>query len=61
MVALEFSEQLDDDWSNQQLFNNGFIIGDKANVLKFLPPLVITENDIMKLAKIRKKILTAKL
>ena len=61
MVALEFSEQLDDDWSNQQLFNNGFIIGYKANVLKLLPPLVITENDIMKLAEIRKKILTAKL
>ena len=49
MLALEFTGRTDGEAINNQLFESGFITGFKLNTLRFLPPLIITENDIDKL------------
>jgi acetylornithine aminotransferase len=49
MLALEFTGHVDGEAINNQLFESGFITGFKQNTLRFLPPLIITENDIEKL------------
>ena len=49
MLALEFTGHVNGEAINNQLFESGFITGFKLNTLRFLPPLIITENDIDKL------------
>jgi len=49
MLALELSDFIDGDLINNQLFEQGLIIGFKMNVLRFMPPLTIKLTDIDKL------------
>lgn len=49
MLALEFNETINGELINQQLFENGFVVGFKLNTLRFLPPLIIKKSDIDKL------------
>jgi len=43
---LEFSKQVDGNSTNNRLFDNGFLVGCKANTLRFLPPLYLKHDDI---------------
>jgi acetylornithine/N-succinyldiaminopimelate aminotransferase len=49
MLALEFEEHIQGETINNQLFEQGFVIGFKQNTLRFLPPLTIKTDDIDKL------------
>jgi acetylornithine/N-succinyldiaminopimelate aminotransferase len=49
MLALEFEEHIQGETINNQLFEQGFVIGFKQNTLRFLPPLTIETDDIDKL------------
>jgi len=49
ILALEFSEQVDGNWINNQLFDVGLLVGFKLNTLRLLPPLTIKVEDINKL------------
>ncbi len=51
ILALEFSKHVDGNLINNKLFDMGFLIGFKKNVLRFLPPLTIKLNDIDKFIK----------
>ena len=46
ILALEFSKQVDGNSINNRLFDNGFLVGYKANTLRFLPPLSLKHDDI---------------
>lgn len=51
MLAIEFFEH---EFANQlykALFNNGFVVGHKSNVIRFMPPLLIDRNDIQLLVE----------
>lgn len=48
ILALEFAAHIDGRSLNDQLFELGFLVGFKANVLRFLPPLTIKPADIDK-------------
>ncbi|MBE0673759.1 MAG: aspartate aminotransferase family protein [Bacteroidales bacterium] len=49
ILALEFNSRVDGEKINNELFNNGFVIGFKNNTLRFLPPLTIMASDIDKM------------
>ena len=49
MLALEFQENVNGELINNQLFEMGIITGFKLNILRFLPPLIITNYEIDKL------------
>ena len=51
MLAIEFESLVDVEKIGNDLFNAGFIVGCKANTLRFLPPLIIQKNDIDRLIK----------
>jgi acetylornithine/N-succinyldiaminopimelate aminotransferase len=51
ILALEFSKHVDGNLINNKLFDMGFLIGFKKNVLRFLPPLTIKLIDIDKFIK----------
>ncbi len=46
MLAIELTSNVDGESISSNLFQCGFIVGFKANTLRFLPPLVITTKDI---------------
>ena len=46
MLAIEFESNVDGEKIADCLFDKGFIVGCKANALRFLPPLVIHKTDI---------------
>ena len=49
MLAIEFESDVDAEKIGNRLFDGGFIVGYKANALRFLPPLVIKKADIDRL------------
>jgi acetylornithine aminotransferase len=51
MLALELADVIDGSQIDKKLFDNGLIVGFKANTFRFLPPLIITKNDIDKLTR----------
>ena len=51
MLAIEFESLVDAEKIGNDLFDAGFIVGCKANTLRFLPPLIIQKNDIDLLIK----------
>jgi acetylornithine/N-succinyldiaminopimelate aminotransferase len=59
ILALEFSKHVDGNLINNKLFDRGFLIGFKKNVLRFLPPLTIKFNDIDKFIKALDELLAA--
>lgn len=46
MLAIELWPAMNGEKINEQLFKNGFVVGYKSNVLRFMPPLVISASDI---------------
>ena len=46
MLAIEFESDVDGEKIADCLFDGGFIVGYKANALRFLPPFVIQKTDI---------------
>ena len=46
MLAIEFESDVEVEIIADRLFDCGFIVGCKANSLRFLPPLIIQKNDI---------------
>ena len=46
MLAIEFESNVEGEKIADSLFDSGFIVGSKANALRFLPPLTIQKNDI---------------
>lgn len=46
MLALVLADAVDGSRMDKKLFDNGFIVGFKANTFRFLPPLTITKSDI---------------
>lgn len=57
MLALEFRDTYDGNKINKKLFELGFVFSFKQNTLRFLPPLIITENEINKLIESLEKTL----
>jgi len=49
MLAIEFESDVEGEKIGDRLFDCGFIVGCKANSLRFLPPLIIQKNDIDRL------------
>lgn len=49
MIALEFTPSINAENVYLQLIDNGLLIGQKENILRFMPPLIIEESDIDKL------------
>lgn len=46
MLALELLPEINGERINNELFEHGFVVGFRNNVLRFMPPLNIRENDI---------------
>lgn len=59
MIALEFSPLANAESVYLQLIDNGLLVGQKENTLRFMPPLIIEESHIDKLIHTIDKIITA--
>jgi len=46
MLALELLPEINGELINNELFEQGFVVGFRNNVLRFMPPLNIQQNDI---------------
>ncbi|MCG6188918.1 class-III pyridoxal-phosphate-dependent aminotransferase [Maribellus maritimus] len=51
MLALEFQKEINSEKIHSQLFDNGFVTGNKFNTLRFMPPLTLPQKDINQLIK----------
>jgi acetylornithine aminotransferase len=51
MLAIEFRPDYDTGRLWKQLLDNGYVTGRKDNVLRFMPPLIMGESDIIRLVK----------
>jgi len=60
MIALEFDSLINVEDVYLQLIDNGILVGQKDNVLRFMPPLIIKESHIDKLISMIDKIITGK-
>lgn len=58
MIAIEFSLLIDAERVYLQLIDNGLLVGQKENIIRFMPPLIIEEAHINKLIKMIEKIIT---
>lgn len=58
MIALEFNPSVNAESVYLQLIDNGLLVGQKENILRFMPPLIIEELHIDKLIKTIDKIIT---
>jgi len=58
MIALELNPILNADAVYLQLIENGFLVGQKENTLRFMPPLIIEESHIDKLINSIDKIIS---
>jgi acetylornithine aminotransferase len=58
MIALEFDSKINAENVYLQLIDNGLLVGQKENVLRFMPPLIIKESHIDKLISTIDKIIT---
>jgi len=57
MIAVEFAGNISTDLLRDQLQNAGFIVGQKENVIRFMPPLTISESNIWELVNALDKLL----
>ena len=57
MLAIEFNELIDGETIYNILFERGIVTGYKQNSLRFLPPLIISQDDIDKLINELKELL----
>lgn len=57
MIAVEFAGNISTDLLRDQLQNAGFIVGQKENVIRFMPPLTISESNIWELVNSLDKLL----
>lgn len=57
ILAIEFSDNINGNLINKELFDNGFIVGFKNNIIRLLPPLTIKKNDIDELIETIDRIL----
>jgi acetylornithine aminotransferase len=46
MLAIEFFPEVDVEKLNDSLFDQGFVVGFKEKVLRFMPPLIIDKSDV---------------
>ena len=46
MLAAELAADIDGESISNRLFDEGFVVGFKQNVLRFMPPLTITNKEI---------------
>jgi len=58
MIALEFNSLVNAESVYLQLIDNGLLVGQKENILRFMPPLIIEESHIDKLINTIDKIIT---
>lgn len=58
MIALEFNSLVNAESVYLQLIDNGLLVGQKENILRFMPPLIIEETHINKLIEMIEKIIT---
>ena len=58
MIALEFSSHINAESVYLQLMDYGLLVGQKENILRFMPPLIIEESHIDKLINTIDKIIT---
>lgn len=58
MLAIEFGQETDTGHLFNQLLKNGFVVGKKNNVLRFMPPLTVKESDIIRLVKCMEEIVS---
>ena len=58
MLALEFNSFINAESVYLQLIDNGLLVGQKENILRFMPPLIIEESQIDKLINTIDKIIT---
>ena len=59
MIALELDPSVNAESIYLQLMDNGLLVGQKENVLRFMPPLVIEELHIDKLVGMIDQLLTS--
>jgi len=59
MIALEFNSFVNAESVYLQLIDNGLLVGQKENILRFMPPLIIEESQIDKLINTIDKIITS--
>lgn len=58
MIALEFNSLVNAESIYLQLIDNGLLVGQKENILRFMPPLIIEKSHIDKLINTIDKIVT---
>lgn len=58
MIALEFNSLINTESVYLQLIDHGLLVGQKENILRFMPPLIIEESHIDKLINTIDKIIT---
>jgi acetylornithine/N-succinyldiaminopimelate aminotransferase len=58
MIAIEFNSLVNVENIYFQLIENGLIVGQKENILRFMPPMIIAESHIDKLINTIDKIIT---
>jgi acetylornithine/N-succinyldiaminopimelate aminotransferase len=58
MIALEFCSLINAESVYLQLIDNGLLVGQKENILRFMPPLIIEKSHIDKLIETIDKIIT---
>ncbi len=51
MLAIEFNNKVNSEIISRKLFESGFIVGNKINSLRFMPPLTIKKKDIDQLVR----------
>lgn len=57
MLAIEIKPEINGELLKNQLFDEGFLVGYKDNVFRFMPPLTIKESDISIMTKMFNKLL----